>query len=426
MSTTTTGPHILAYTYPASSHIIPLLDLTRQLLTRGLTVTVLVTPNYLTLLQPLLSIHPSSLHPLVLPAAQPQPSWNSRMDKDRAIRDLHYPLLINWFHSHPSPPVAIVSDFFLGWTHHLAKELGIPRVVFSPSGAFALSILYSLWRDVPKIDDDINFPKIPHSPIFPWRQITAHYTNGKEGEPNWEFSRSCILDDIASWGLIFNSFAELERVYVDHLRTELGHDRVWAVGPLLPLEDDVAGFNNRGGSSSVPCDQVMSWLDARPDNSIVYVCFGSRTSLNTKQIEVLASALEISGVQFILCVRNGSDEGRVDDDRGEIPDGFEDRVEEGVTAGKVMLTWPMGADQYTNAKLLVDQLGVGIRVAEDTENIPESIEMARLLVESVSVTRPERVRVKELSGAALGAIRGGSSDKDLDGFVKLLPRELNL
>ncbi|GMY15440.1 udp-glycosyltransferase 89b2 [Fagus crenata] len=426
MSTTTTGPHILAYTYPASSHIIPLLDLTRQLLTRGLTVTVLVTPNYLTLLQPLLSIHPSSLHPLVLPAAQPQPSWNSRMDKDRAIRDLHYPLLINWFHSHPSPPVAIVSDFFLGWTHHLAKELGIPRVVFSPSGAFALSILYSLWRDVPKIDDDINFPKIPHSPIFPWRQITAHYTNGKEGEPNWEFSRSCILDDIASWGLIFNSFAELERVYVDHLRTELGHDRVWAVGPLLPLEDDVAGFNNRGGSSSVPCDQVMTWLDARPDNSIVYVCFGSRTSLNTKQIEVLASALEISGVQFILCVRNGSDEGRVDDDRGEIPDGFEDRVEEGVTAGKVMLTWPMGADQYTNAKLLVDQLGVGIRVAEDTENIPESIEMARLLVESVSVTRPERVRVKELSGAALGAIRGGSSDKDLDGFVKLLPRELNL
>jgi|UniRef100_A0A2N9F441 hypothetical protein len=459
-TTTTTGPHILAYSYPASSHIIPLLDLTRQLLTRGLTVTVLVTPNSLTLLQPLLSIHLSSLHPLVLPAAQPQPSWNSRIEKDRAIRDLHYPLLINWFHSHPSPPVAIVSDFFLGWTHHLAKELGIPRVVFSPSGAFALSVLYSLWRDVPKIDDDINFPKIPHSPIFPWRQITAHYTNGKEGEPNWEFSRSCILDDIASWGLIFNSFAELERVYVDHLRTELGHDRVWAVGPLLPLEDDVAGFNNRGGSSSVPCDQVMTWLDARPDNSIVYVCFGSRTSLNTKQIEVLASALEISGVQFILCVRNGSDEGRVDVDRGEIPDGFEDRVEgkgfvikgwapqvailkhravgaflthcgwnsvlEGVTAGKVMLTWPMGSDQYTNAKLLVDQLGVGIRVAEDTENIPESIEMARLLVESVSVTRPERVRVKELSGAALGAIKGGSSDKDLDGFVKLLPRELNL
>ena len=247
---------------------------------------------------------------------------------------------------------------------------------------------------------------------------------------------------------------------MDHLRTELGHDRVWAVGPLLPLEDDVAGFNNRGGSSSVPCDQVMTWLDARPDNSVVYVCFGSRTSLDTKQMEVLASALEISGVQFILCVRNGSDEGRVDVDRGEIPDGFEDRVEgkgfvikgwapqvvilkhravgaflthcgwnsvlEGVTAGKVMLTWPMGSDQYTNAKLLVDQLGVGIRVAEDTENIPESIEMARLLVESVSVTRPERVRVKELSGAALGAIKGGSSDKDLDGFVKLLPRELNL
>ncbi|KAM3751177.1 hypothetical protein ACB098_04G089100 [Castanea mollissima] len=459
MSTTTaTGAHILAYTYPASGHIIPLLDLTHQLLRRGLTVTVVVIPTDLPLLQPLLSLHPSSLHSLVLPAPEPPtPSWKSRMAKDQAMRDLHYPLLLNWFHSHLSPPIAIISDFFLGWTHHLAKQLGLPRVVFSPSGAFGLSVLFSLWRDLPKNEDpeDMDFqvllPKIPNSPVYPWRQLPNQYKNCTEGDPDWEFNKNNMLDNFASWGLVVNSFTELERVYLEHLRTELGHDRVWSVGPLLPLEDDVVGSSSRGGSSSIPCEQVLAWLNSRNDNSVVYVCFGSRTTLSTKQMDVLVSALEQSGVEFILCVR-GLDERHV----GVIPDGFEDRVEgrglvikgwapqvailkhravgaflthcgwnsvlEGITAGVVMLTWPMASDQFTNAKLLVDQLGVGIRAGEDIENIPEPSKLAHLLVESVSATRLERVRVKELSDAALGSIKGGSSNKDLDEFLERLPR----
>ncbi|XP_030939821.1 UDP-glycosyltransferase 89B2-like [Quercus lobata] len=464
IATTATGAHILVYTYPASGHIIPLLDLTHRLLRRGHTVTVVVLPTNHPLLQPLLSLHPSSLHPLVLPAPErPTPSWKSRIAKDQARRDLHYPLLLNWFHSHLSPPIAIISDFFLGWTHHLAKQLGLPRVVFSPSGASGLSVLFSLWRDLPKNEDpaDMNFqvlfPRIPNSPVYPWWQLPHRYKNSKEGDPDWEFNKNNMLDNFASWGLVINSFTELERVYLEHLRTELGHDRVWSVGPLLPLEDDVIGSSNRGGSSSIPCEQVMTWLDSRPDSSVVYVCFGSRTTLNTKQMEVLVSALDQSGVQFIFCVR-GLDDRHVglDDDLGVIPDGFEDHVEgrglvikgwapqvailrhravglflthcgwnsvlEGIIAGVVMLTWPMGAEQFANAKLLVDELGVGIRVGENVENIPESSELARLLVESVSATRLERVRVKGLSDASLGAIKGGSSDKDLDEFVERLTR----
>ncbi|XP_062160050.1 UDP-glycosyltransferase 89B2-like [Alnus glutinosa] len=460
MSSTTAGPHILAYPYPDSGHIIPLLDLIHRLLARGLTVTVLINPDNLPLLHPLLSIHPSSIQPLVLSAPEVHdPPRKTRVAKVRAMSELYYPILLQWFRSHPSPPVAIISDYFLGWTHHLACELGVRRLVFSPSGAFGFSVLSSVWRDLPKpIDPNdmgspISFPKIPHSPDFPWRQISRHYRNGKEGDPDWELFRSDMLDDIASWGIVFNSFAELERVYLQHLRAELGHDRVWAVGPLLPPEDSLIGLAKRGGSSSLPCHEVMTWLGARHDNSVVYVCFGSRTSLTRKQMDVLVDALEHSRVQFILCV--GVGRGRhVGDDVGAIPEGFEDRVEgrglvikgwapqvailrhravgaflthcgwnsvlEGLDAGVVMLTWPMGADQFTNAKLLVEQLGVGIRAGEDMENIPESTELSRLLAESVNATRPERVRVKKLSDAALGAIKGGSSDKDLDELVKRL------
>ena len=301
------------------------------------------------------------------------------------------------------------------------------------------------------MDFQVLLPKIPNSPVYPWRQLPSQYKNCEEGDPDWEFSKNNMLDNFASWGLVVNSFTELERVYLDHLRTELGHDRVWAVGPLLPLEDDVVGSSSRGGSSSIPCEQVMAWLNSRNDNSVVYVCFGTRTTLNTKQMDVLVSALEQSGVEFILCVR-GFDERHV----GVIHDGFEERAEgrglvikgwapqvailkhravgaflthcgwnsvlEGITAGVVMLTWPMAADQFTNAKLLVDQLGVGIRAGENIENIPEPSKLAHLLVESVSATKLERVQVKELSDAALLSIKGGSSHKDLDEFVERLLR----
>ena len=215
MSTTKskTNLHIVAYPYPTAGHIIPLLDLTHLLLTRGLNVTVLVTPNNVHLLEPYLSTHPSSLKHLVLPA--PAITTHTRLTADvRALRDLHYPILLQWFQSQPLPPVAIISDFFLGWTHYLACELKVPRLCFSPSGAFGMSVAFSMTRDPPKNNDpgeDINFlislPEVPNSPTYPWWQIPLHYRNDLEADPDWEFHRNSMLANFESWGIVFNSFA---------------------------------------------------------------------------------------------------------------------------------------------------------------------------------------------------------------------------
>lgn len=90
----------------------------------------------------------------------------------------------------------------------------------------------------------------------------------------------------------------------------------------------------------------------------------------------------------------------------------------GLSAGVVMLTWPLRGDQFTDAKLLVDELRVGIRVAEETRNVPDSTELARLLAESVSGTRPEGVRV-------IRAVNRGSSDSALNDFVHQLKEAAN-
>ncbi|KAK4767938.1 hypothetical protein SAY87_003079 [Trapa incisa] len=465
-------PHLLVYPFSSSGHLIPLLDLTEGLISRGLSVTVLVTPPNLHLLQPLLSRHPTTtMDALVVPAPEPVSSPKHRLiHRLRAMREHHSPAILRWFASRRNPPVAIISDFFLGWTLHLARQLGIPRIVFSPSAAFALSVDFSLWRDLPKNehpqqDDEyaVTLSDLPNSPSYPWWQLWYFYRLFVGGDPVLEFHREGVLANLDSWGVVFNSFAEIERPYMDYMEKRVfGKGRVWAVGPLLPAPADggsTTAVAERGGSSSIPAEDVVSWLDARGDHSVVYVCFGSRMVLSRKETAALAEALETSGVHFIWCVReDGGNSGRAvaeEDSGAAVPEWFEDRtagrglvikgwapqvlvlqhravgsfvthcgwnsVLEGLAAGVVMLTWPMGADQYSDAKLLVDQLGVAIRAHEREDRVPNPTELAQILVRSVDGSIPERARARELREAAVTAFsRGGSSDKDLDALVEAL------
>ncbi|KAL1363264.1 hypothetical protein HN51_011469 [Arachis hypogaea] len=450
-----TKTHVLAYPFPSSGHLIPLLDLCKALVSRGINVTVLVTPPN----QPLVpSNYSPLLQTLVLPNLQfPNPNQNRLVAMVTSMRQNHYPILLDWAMTHPLPPKAIISDFFLGWTHYLARDLHVPRLVFSPSGAFALSVSFSLWRDLPQIEnnDVVSFPKLPNSPIYPSWQLTYHFRESKRGEFEWEFHRENMLLNLETWGIVFNTFTELERIYLDHVKKELDHERVWAVGPVLPNpEDGSIGSECRGGSSTVNHDDLIMWLDSCESGSVVYVCFGSRTVLTSEQMEVLTQALELSGVRFILSVKD-LDTRHVERDHRNVLSGLANRVGksgfiiqgwapqmvilshravgsflshcgwnstlEGVISGVVMLTWPMGADQYTNAKLLVDQLGVAVRAAEGTENVPEPSELARKIKWSLERTTKERVRAEELRGKALGAInKDGSSQEQLDKLVEKL------
>ncbi|MBA0761601.1 hypothetical protein Gotri_024227 [Gossypium trilobum] len=441
MATLRSSSHILVFPFPAQGHIIPLLDFTHRLALAAtdidLTITVLVTPKNLPFLTQLLAAHPR-IQPLVLPFP-PHPSIPSAVEnlKDlpqrclpalmHTLGQLYHPLL-SWFQSHPSPPSAIVSDMFLGWTQRLASRVGAKHIVFSPSGAMALSILYSLWMELPRLDDPrdqtavVSFGKLPNCPKYPWWKISGLYRACVEGDPAMEFIKDIFHANIQSWGLVVNSFNQLERPYFDHLKRVMGCDRVWAVGPLLPLHDhdDLTVAVHRGGSSSVPLDHLLTWLDACEDG------------------EVEPSV------------------GHVEANYGMIPNGFEDRVAnnglvirgwapqvailshravgaflthcgwnsvlEAVVAGVTMLTWPFGADQFVDQTLLVEELKVGKKACEGPQTVPNPEELARVLAESVSREKGvERKGVMELRKAALEAVReGGSSAQDMEEMVKQL------
>ncbi|MBA0669839.1 hypothetical protein Goklo_024179, partial [Gossypium klotzschianum] len=311
--------------------------------------------------------------------------------------------LVNWFNSLSDPPVAIVSDFFLGWTQRLATRLQIPRITFFSSGAFVASISDSVWNNVEKMQclSELEFAHLPGSPTFKEQHLPFLFKHYKRSDPDWEFIKDGILANTKSWGCVLNSFDALEPAFIQRLKTYVGHDRVFTVGPPSSIGTE------RVNSDS---DQVLTWLDKCPDGSVVYVCFGSQKLLRNEQMEALANGLEKSGIRFIWVVKPGTTR-QQDEVFGVLPDGFEERVAgqglvikgwapqvlilshkavggflshcgwnsvlEGIVSGVMILAWPMEADQFVNTRLLVDDMCVGVRVCEGTNSVPDSNELSR-------------------------------------------------
>lgn len=219
-----------------------------------------------------------------------------------------------------------------------------------------------------------------------------------------------------------------------------GHRRLWAVGPLV-------GSAVERKTDAAAKEKVMTWLNYFPEGSVVYVCFGSQAVLSPVQTAALSAALELSLVRFLWCVREGT----------EIPEGFEERVAarglvmkgwapqveilghaavgwflshcgwnsviEAVMAGVALLTWPLGADQFVDARLM-EEAGMAVPVAEGSATVPDVHELAKVLEAAVrGESTRERARASELREIARKAVaEGGSSFRDLESLVAELKK----
>ncbi|CAL4916837.1 unnamed protein product [Urochloa decumbens] len=423
------APHVLVVLYPAQGHTIPLLDLATLLASRGgVCLTVVATPAT----APLLAAHGDAVGELVLPFPS-HPAFPAGVESAKGLSPALFGALIvayaglraplgDWARERSGGPdrvAAILSDFFCGWTQPLAAELGVSRIAFSPSAVYGTAVLHSLFRRMPQREDGddespIGFPDLPGAPAYPWRQLTLLYRTYRDGDEVSEGMRCNFLWNLEASSFVSNTFRRLEERYLAAPLADLGFRRVRAIRPLASDAADAA--SGRGGETAVSAADLCAWLDgfADDDGSVVYISFGSMAVLQPPHAAALAAALERTGAQ---------EEGK---GKGGPGVGAAGGGTAASAAGVPMLAWPMTADQFVNARLLVEEAGAAVPVSwGGIQAAPEAEEVARVL-EAAAGGQCAHVaaRAKELAEEAAATVSdGGASRQELDELVREL-REL--
>lgn len=169
------------------------------------------------------------------------------------------------------------------------------------------------------------------------------YIEGLVEEQVGESLKQNCLWNLEGWGFVSNTFRALEGRYLDAPLEDLGFKRVWAVGPVAP-DTDAAG--ERGGEAAVAAGDLSAWLDAFPEGSVVYVCFGSQAVLTPAMAAALAEALERSAVPFVWVVSGD----------GVVPEGFEARARAKELAADAAIAVRSGGSSYEDLERFVQEI----------------------------------------------------------------------
>ncbi|KAK7308205.1 hypothetical protein VNO77_41805 [Canavalia gladiata] len=392
--------HIMFLPFLAFGHMIPMGDMARVFSARGVRASIVTTPvnaptfswteseseseiEILTVKFPCAEVglpegcentesvpSPDMLHPFFKATTMLQAPLEELLLKHR--------------------PHCLIAASFFPWATQSAAKFKIPRLVFHGTGAFALcaSECVRLYKPYKNVSSDSEPFPIPHLPgeIKITRMVLPEYIKS-DAETDFTRAMEAIRDsEVASLGVVVNSFYELEEVYADYYKEVLGRN-TWHIGPVsVCMRKQEKG--RRGKAGWMDEGEVLKWLNSKEPNTVVYVCFGSVANFNETQLQEIAKGLEASGQHFIWVVRRS--------DRGWLPEGFETRMKgkglimwgwapqllilqhqavggfvthcgwnstlEAISAGVPMVTWPVSAEQFYNEKFVTDLLQIGVPV----------------------------------------------------------------
>ncbi|XP_050903854.1 anthocyanidin 3-O-glucosyltransferase 2 [Lathyrus oleraceus] len=368
---------------------------------------------------------------------------------------------------------AFVVDMFCTRMIDIAKEFSVPTLVFYTSGVAFLGLMYHLHtlleRDsldstqllqltelvVPSFANPVPTKSLPSVVLQKeWESFLMGYWKGLKNAD----------------GIIVNSFEELESHAVDSFvsNADLASLPIYPVGPILNLEPKT---KTKGNDDS---DDTIKWLDDQPPSSVIFLCFGSRGSFYEDQIKEIAYAIENSGARFIWALRKPPPKGTMDAPSNYplvhfdsiLPKGFLDRTAkigkvigwapqaqilahpatggfvshcgwnstlESIYFGVPIATWPLSAEQPTNAFELVCELKMAVEIALDyrvgytgEHNYVVNAEKIERGIRSVLYNDEEiRKKVKEMSEKSRKTLlEGGSSYNYLDRLIDYIMNQI--
>ncbi|KAH7854302.1 hypothetical protein Vadar_012251 [Vaccinium darrowii] len=402
--------HFLLLPHLTHGHTIPMIDIAKLLAQHNVSITIITTP--LTASRYTTTISRSTASGLNIQLLHvPFPASETGLpDGCETMESLPSPDLIpNFLNAikllqHPieqlidnlNPPLScIISDKYLAWSSETAKKNRIPWLVFDGTSCFSLqcthNILSSRIHESVSGSEPFVVPGLLHRIELTRSQLPSAVTMEDAKGLRAEIRAA----EMAAYGVVVNSFEELESGYLEELRKVRGKVRgkVWCIGPVSLCNKDDSDKLERGRKPSFDKKECLEWLDLQGPRSVVYVCFGSASRFSAAQLMEIGLGLEASGRPFVWVVRGGKLE---EFEKWVMEDGFEGRNKgrgilirgwapqvlilshraiggfvthcgwnstlEGLCAGVPMVTWPLFADQFYNEKLVVQVLRVGVPV----------------------------------------------------------------
>ncbi|CAM0872241.1 unnamed protein product [Alopecurus aequalis] len=413
-------PHALILPYPVQGHVIPFMELAHRFLDRGFAVTFVNTKFN---------------HRRLVAADAGATNWTGSSSAAGGGRlrlvavadgiddagDHENLILLNAAMPEVIPPqleallageedatgeglgkvTCVVVDTGMSFALDVVKRRGITSAALWPASAAVLSVLVNadkLIRD--GVIDDDGAPLNLKNNSFHLTESTQpmdatflawNYMGNRDAERMVFHYLASIARTAATKAdyLLCNTFVDIEpAIFTDPSTTT-----IVPIGPLRtwqrPTRHAPVGYFWHADDA-----ECMSFLDAQPRGSVVYVAFGSISIMTAEQVQELALGLQSSGRPFLWVVRP--------EQSSKLPAGFANDVAglgtgkvvgwapqelvlghhsvgcfvthcgwnstlEGIRNGLPMLCWPYFLDQVTNQTYICDIWKVGVRVVSSEE-----------------------------------------------------------
>ncbi|OIW12152.1 hypothetical protein TanjilG_28560 [Lupinus angustifolius] len=444
---------------PAQGHLNQLMLLSRLILSHNIPVHYVCTAKHI--LQAKVRVqgwNPNSIsnihfHDLqVPPFASPTPNPNDETKFPSHI----IPSLVASTHlrepvaaliqslSSTARKVIVIYDSLMAYVvqdvQHIANA---ENYIFHSTCAFTTSMFYLDRIGKPPQESSVFIPEVP-------------YVEGCFTTEIIDFVTSQAGISKFNDGNIYNTTRVIDGPYLDLIDLMAGGQKSWALGPFNPLTIEKENSKERHYS--------LKWLDKQEPNSVIYVSFGTTTTMTGEQIKEIAIGLEQSKQKFIWVIRD-VDKGDIFDEDGirkhELPNGYEERnvgfglvvrdwtpqldilnhpstggfmshcgwnsCIETITMGVPIAAWPMHSDQPRNSVLITHVLKVGFAVRDwaqrnELVTAPNVEKVVRRLMET-NEGAEMRQRARNLKDDILRSKdEGGVSSVEINSFIAHITR----
>ncbi|KAK6147046.1 hypothetical protein DH2020_017958 [Rehmannia glutinosa] len=252
--------------------------------------------------------------------------------------------------------------------------------------------------------------------------------------------------------ILHNTVDELESDIISALNK---YQPNYAIGPINFSKNLATYTISKSLRSESDCTQ---WLESKSPGSVLYVSFGSFVHTSKQIIEEIAYGLLLSEVNFIWVIRDGI---LGSGDTNVLPIGFEDEIKdkglivpwcdqimvlsdptvggflthngwnstvESMWCGVPMICYPIAYDQITNAKLVVDDWKIGIRLCDRGMSVDRKVvaEKIKSFMSGGSISKSLRVEADSVKATMRDALESdGSSERNFDQFIKDLEAKIH-